>query len=325
MAFDATARAHDNVSILDPFANEARECFRQQAATIAALASRVDRSFGQAVRLLHATQGHVVVTGIGKSGHVGRKLAATFASTGTPSFFVHAAEAFHGDLGMITERDVVILISYSGETPEVAGLLPHLQARDISTIALVGDLGSTLGRGSDVALDISVDREIDPNGLAPTSSTLATLAMGDALAVALVRLSGFEADDFARLHPSGPLGRRVLRVSRAVEPDAVLLAPDTPIREAFLELARSPLPVAAVVSHGVLVGTVSDTELRGALERGANLDEPVGRIMRCDPVAVAASALVTDVDRRLAGRHEGAAIVVDERGGVVGVYVRPAR
>jgi arabinose-5-phosphate isomerase len=318
MAFDASARAHDNVSVLDPFTNEARECFKQQAAAIAALASRVDRRFGQAVRALHAVSGHVVITGLGKSGHIGRKLAATFASTGTPSFFVHSAEAFHGDLGMITAHDAVILISYSGETPEVAGLLPHLKARGVPTIALVGKLDSTLGRGADIALDVSVDREVDPNGLAPTSSTLAALAMGDALAVALVRIRGFRADDFARLHPSGPLGRKAARMREVVTPH-VELAPDTSVKDALFALAGSATPTAAIVSHGVLVGSIGETELRSALERGG-LDEPVGRTMCCDPLAVSADALVSEVDQTLAKLREKRAFVVDERGSVLGVY-----
>ncbi|MCU0674207.1 MAG: KpsF/GutQ family sugar-phosphate isomerase [Myxococcota bacterium] len=318
MAFDASARAHDNVSVLDPFTNEARECFKQQAAAIAALASRVDRRFGQAVRALHAVSGHVVITGLGKSGHIGRKLAATFASTGTPSFFVHSAEAFHGDLGMITAHDAVILISYSGETPEVAGLLPHLKARGVPTIALVGKLDSTLGRGADIALDVSVDREVDPNGLAPTSSTLAALAMGDALAVALVRIRGFRADDFARLHPSGPLGRKAARMREVVTPH-VELAPDTSVKDALFALAGASTPTAAVVSHGVLVGSIGESELRSALERGG-LDEPVGRTMCCDPLAVSADALVSEVDQTLAKLREKRAFVVDERGAVLGVY-----
>lgn len=318
MAFDASARAHDNVSVLDPFANEARECFKQQAAAITALAGRIDRRFGQAVRALHAVSGHVIITGLGKSGHIGRKLAATFASTGTPSFFVHSSEAFHGDLGMITSHDAVVLISYSGETPEVAGLLPHLKARGVPTIALVGKVDSSLGRGADITLDVSVDREVDPNGLAPTSSTLAALAMGDALAVALVRMRGFRAEDFARLHPSGPLGRKGARM-REVTEEVAQLGPETTVRDALFALASSALPVAAVVSHGVLVGSIGETELRDALGRGG-LDEPVGRSMCCDPMAVSADAVVTEVEDTLAKMRVGFAFVVDERGSVLGVF-----
>ncbi|MCB9604664.1 MAG: KpsF/GutQ family sugar-phosphate isomerase [Sandaracinus sp.] len=319
MAFDASARAHDNVSVLDPFANEARECFKQQAAAISALAGRIDRRFGQAVRALHAVSGHVIITGLGKSGHIGRKLAATFASTGTPSFFVHSSEAFHGDLGMITSHDAVILISYSGETPEVAGMLPHLKARGVPTIALVGKVDSTLGRGADMTLDVSVEREVDPNGLAPTSSTLAALAMGDALAVALVRMRGFRAEDFARLHPSGPLGRKGSRMREVAETDVVAVGPETTVRDALFALATSPLPVAAVVSHGVLVGSIGEVELRDALNRGG-LDEPVGRSMCCDPLAVSADAVVTEVEDTLEKVRASYAFIVDERGGVLGVF-----
>src|SRR5687768_2120738 len=161
--------------VVDTMARHARETLRQQAGAIIAMSDRVDERFAQAVRVLHATRGHVVVTGIGKSGHIGRKVAATFASTGTPSFFVHATEALHGDLGMITPDDALLLISYSGETTELLQLLPHLRARRVPTIALVGVTSSRLAREVDVALDVAVDREVCPHNLAPTSSTLAAL------------------------------------------------------------------------------------------------------------------------------------------------------
>ncbi|MCB9637072.1 MAG: hypothetical protein H6721_33605 [Sandaracinus sp.] len=183
----------------------------------------------------------------------------------------------------------------------------------------MGKVDSTLGRGADMTLDVSVEREVDPNGLAPTSSTLAALAMGDALAVALVRMRGFRAEDFARLHPSGPLGRKGSRMREVAETDVVAVGPETTVRDALFALATSPLPVAAVVSHGVLVGSIGEVELRDALNRGG-LDEPVGRSMCCDPLAVSADAVVTEVEDTLEKVRASYAFIVDERGGVLGVF-----
>ena len=285
MRMDATARRQDsNVirlksGLVDPVASQARECLRQMSAAIATLSTRVDDRFTHAVRTLYSVDGHVVVTGLGKSGHVGRKIAATLASMGTPSFFVHSAEALHGDLGMITADSAVILISYSGETAEVVSLLPHLRQRGIPTVALVGNTDSTLARGVDVALDVSVESEVCPNNLAPTSSTLATLAIGDALSVSLSTLRGFHEEDFARLHPAGSLGRRLMRVGDVVAREGVtVITPQTAVRECVLELARSELPLALVHEGPKLVGVLSSAEIAKVLrETPELLAEP-----RCD-------------------------------------------
>lgn len=314
-----------NVSVLDPLAHEARDCFRQQAAALAALGSRIDGAFGAAVRLLYQTEGRIIVTGMGKSGLVGRKIAATLASTGTPSLFLHAAEAFHGDLGMVTEVDTVLLISYGGETEEVLRLLPHLQARGVTTIGLAGKGDSRLARGVDVFLDVSVDRELCPNNLAPTTSTLATMAMGDALAVSLMRLRGFDAQDFARLHPGGGLGRRL--VSRVRE---VMVTEPLPVversacaRECVLALARSRLHVVLVQDEDELCGIITERELRLALERdGSCLDVPVVDIMNPKPPVIDADALYGAAEQRMEREGVDALVAVDRDGCVRGVVVK---
>lgn len=332
MRMDATARRHDsNVLVLptgavDPLASQARDCLRQLAATIGQLSARVDERFGQAVRLLYSIDGHVVVTGLGKSGLVGRKIAATLASTGTPSFFVHSAEAMHGDLGMITDDDAVLLISYSGETPEVVSLLPHLKRRGIPMVALVGNDDSSLGRGVDVALDVSVDGEVDPNNLAPTSSTLAALAMGDALAVSLTKLRGFHEEDFARLHPGGSLGRRLMRVGDLVVREGVtVVSPETPVSECILMLARSALPLALVHEGPQLVGVVTAREIEAAL-RGSpeQLVAPVRELMNASPATVDPGVLARDAERRMQRDALDALLVVDGTGEVHGVFARPS-
>ncbi|MEC7520801.1 MAG: KpsF/GutQ family sugar-phosphate isomerase [Myxococcota bacterium] len=310
-------------SVLDPLTSHARECLKQQAAAITKLSTRLDEQFARAIRILFATEGHVVITGLGKSGHVGRKIAATLASTGTPSFFVHSGEALHGDLGMITERDSVIMISYSGETQEVSALIPHLRARGIPTIALVGKPQSTLGRGVDVALDVSVDREVCPNNLAPTSSTLATLAMGDTLAVSLMKLRGFHEADFARLHPGGSLGRRLSRVGDAVVREGVsVIAPGAPLREALLSLSESELPLALVCEGETLHGVVTSDDVRDAMRRGLDMEAPTRDAMNADPAIVEPGVLVAEAERRMEREGLDALVVVDQTGEVVGVFGR---
>lgn len=329
MRMDATARRHDSnvivldalTNVFDPLTSQARECLRQQAAAIGNLSLRLNETFGHAVRLLFSVQGHVVVTGLGKSGLVGRKIAATLASTGTPSFFVHSAEALHGDLGMITDDDAVVLISYSGETEEVTAMLPHLRRRGIPTLAMVGDTQSTLGRGVDVCLDVSVDREVCPNNLAPTSSTLATLAMGDTLAVTLMRLRGFHEEDFAQLHPGGSVGRKLARVGDAVIREGLtVLSPDTPVRESLLTLAASDLPLALVCDKTTLLGVLTAQDVRAA---GANgLEQPVSEVMNTTPPVIEPGVLIAEADRRMDRDGLDALVVVDGKGKVTGVYTR---
>lgn len=332
MRMDARARRQDSnvfvldtlANVLDPVTNQARECLRQQAAAIAKLSSRLDESFARAVRLLFGIEGHVVITGLGKSGLVGRKIAATLASTGTPSFFVHAGEALHGDLGMITETDAVVLISYSGETDEVTALLPYLRRRGVPTIGLVGALDSTLGRDVDVAIDVSVDREVCPNNLAPTSSTLATLAMGDTLAVSLMRLRGFVEEDFAQLHPGGSVGRRLARVGDAVVRDGVtVISPSTSVSECLLTLASSQLPIALVCDETTLVGVVTANDVRIAVaEAPEALAGPVSAVMNRSPSTIEPGVLMAEAERRMEREGACALVVVDGMGEVSGVLPR---
>lgn len=315
-------RSEGVTNTLERLAEEARQTLREQAQSIADLAERVDESFGRAIGLMYATPGHVVVTGIGKSGIIARKIAATLASTGTPSFFVHPAEAFHGDLGMITERDTVLLISYSGETEEVVRLLPHLLRMGAPIISLVGALDSTLAKAGDVAIDVSVEREACPNNLAPTNSTLAALAMGDALAVSLMRARQFGVDDFARLHPGGVLGRRLLTRVKDVmhRRELPVVAPSQTVRESLFTITRGRLGLALVLEDGVLRGIVTDGDLRRAMQRHEDvLGVAVSEIMSMHPATIDEEALLSDAEKLMRRRKIKALVVVDREGNPTGL------
>jgi arabinose-5-phosphate isomerase len=248
-----------------------RRVLRTEAEAVAALEHRLGDDFAAACRLLLACTGRIVVTGMGKSGHVGNKIAATLASTGSPSFFLHPAEAIHGDIGMITAGDVVLAISNSGETDELLTILPVIKRLDVPLIALTGNHGSTLSRYASVTLDISVPAEACPLNLAPTASTTATLAMGDALAIAVLEARGFTEEDFARSHPGGALGRRLLLhvedVMRKGD-DLPMVGPDTPLSAGLLEMSRKGLGMTTVVDESRRVlGIFTDGDLRRTLDR----------------------------------------------------------
>jgi arabinose-5-phosphate isomerase len=321
-------RADNGRGALERLAQEARETLTEQSQTIADLAARVDDSFGRAVGLMYSTPGHVVITGMGKSGNIGRKVAATLASTGTPSFFLHPAEAFHGDLGMITERDTLLLISYSGETEEVVRLLPHLLRMGTPIISLVGAMDSTLAKAADVAIDVSVAREACPNNLAPTNSTLAAMAMGDALAVSLMRARQFGADDFARLHPGGSLGRRLLTRVKDVmhRRELPVVAPTQTVRESLFTITRGRLGLALVIEQGVLKGIVTDGDLRRAMQRHEDvLEVPVAEIMSTHPVTIEENALLSDAEKLMRRRKIKALVVINGQGlttGLVEIFDR---
>lgn len=246
-----------------------------EAAAVAALETRIDETFVEACRLLLSCEGRIVVCGIGKSGHIGAKLAATFASTGSPAFFVHAAEASHGDLGMFKSDDVVIAISYSGNSAELMSLIPGIKRLAIPLISLCGESKSPLAKASDVCLDTHVEREACPLGLAPTSSTTATLAMGDALAVALLGARGFTEDDFARSHPGGRLGRRLLMHVHDVmvdEKSCPRCSDSATLAEALMEISSKGLGMVAVEDDsGLLVGVFTDGDLRRTLNTSADI------------------------------------------------------
>ncbi len=239
------------------------------------LKERLDGTFAAACELCLRTSGRVVVTGMGKSGHIGRKIAATLASTGTPAFFMHPAEASHGDLGMITAQDLLLAVSYSGETQEVVTILPLVKRMGAKLLSMTGKPGSTLARAADVHLDVGVDEEACPLNLAPTASTTATLAMGDALAVALLESRGFTAEDFARSHPSGSLGRRLLlRVSDVMHTGEGIPAVREHVRlsEGLVEMSRKGLGMTAVVDDANrILGIFTDGDLRRALDAGVDV------------------------------------------------------
>ncbi|MBF0272867.1 MAG: KpsF/GutQ family sugar-phosphate isomerase [Magnetococcales bacterium] len=280
----------------------ARQVLGMEAEAILAMAERLDQRFPEAVERLHACRGRVVVSGIGKSGMIGRKIAATLASTGAPAFFLHPAEGSHGDLGMVTRADVVILISNSGETWEVLGLLPVFKRLGVPLIAMTGRMDSTLARMSDVVLDIGVSREACPMGLAPTSSTTAALAMGDALAVCLLEKREFGPEQFAFLHPGGSLGRRLLvRVADRMHTGTRIpcVGETDTVRDALFEMTAKRLGMTGVVNpQGRLTGVITDGDLRRLLEReGELLGRLAGEVMTRNPKVIAGDALAAEAAR----------------------------
>ncbi|GFE59379.1 SIS domain-containing protein [Geobacter sp. AOG1] len=283
---------------------EAKKVIRIEAEALLALAETINGEFERAVRLVLDSKGRVVVTGMGKSGLVGQKIASTMASTGTPAFFLHPAEGIHGDLGMIMKGDVVIAISNSGETEEVVRILPVIKRLGASLISMSGNAASTLAKAGDVFLDISVKEEACPLGLAPTASTTATLAMGDALAVALLLERGFKAEDFALFHPGGALGKKlILTVEELMHAgNAVPLVPaDTLMREALFVITAKGLGIAGVTdATGALVGVITDGDLRRALEKGIDIiNQPAERLMSRNPKRIRRSELAAKALQRM--------------------------
>lgn len=267
---------------------EAKKVIRIEAAALSALADSIDSSFEKAVRMILASKGRVIVTGMGKSGLIGQKIASTMASTGTPAFFLHPAEALHGDLGMIIRGDVVIAISNSGETEEVLRILPIVKRIGAELVSMTGKPSSTLAKAGDVHLNIAIKEEACPLGLAPTASTTATLAMGDALAVALLVEHGFKAEDFALFHPGGALGKKLLlSVNDMMHSGSAipLVGADMLMRQAIFEITSKGLGCTGVIdADGALAGVVTDGDLRRALEKGTDfLDHPAGELMTGNP------------------------------------------
>jgi len=253
---------------MSSYINSARRTISIESAAIAALEPRVGESFAQACELLLHSSGRIVVTGIGKSGHIANKIAATLASTGSPAFFMHAGEASHGDLGMLTGDDAVIAISGSGATEEIIALLPLIKRMGAPLIALTGNRDSALAIAADANIDVSVETEACPLGLAPTSSTTATLVMGDALAVALLEARGFTAEDFAFSHPGGALGKRLLlKVGDVMQRDFPQVSPDTPLSDALYEVSSKGMGMTTVVEKGKLCGLFTDGDLRRTIDQ----------------------------------------------------------
>lgn len=266
-----------------------------EASAIEGLRKKVDAGFGRAVDLLRAARGEVVVTGVGKSGLIGRKIASTLASTGTPAFFLHAGEGIHGDLGMVRRGDVVIALSNSGETEEIVRLLPMFQRMGLPVIALTGNPDSTLAKYADVVLDVGVPEEACSLGLAPTASTTATLAMGDALAVVLFEEKGFSEEDFARLHPGGALGRRLQTVADLMHTgdDVPIVPSEMPLKDALLVISAKRLGVTGVVDkEGKLSGVITDGDVRRATQSGVDLYKAkAGEVMTPSPKRISSKVL----------------------------------
>jgi arabinose-5-phosphate isomerase len=304
--------------------NSAMTVIMTEARAIEALQKRVNGSFLQACQLMFQCQGRVVVIGIGKSGHIARKIAATLASTGTPAFFVHPAEASHGDLGMITQKDVVLSLSNSGETDELLTILPLIKRQNVPLIAMTGNEFSSLAKLADVHLDVSVSEEACPLGLAPTASTTAALVMGDALAIALLEARGFTSEDFARSHPAGTLGRRLLvRISDIMHSGKQVPVVDqhASLTSALVEMTRTGLGMTAVVNEShQLLGVFTDGDLRRAVDDDdIDLrDTPVFRVMTSHPKTITADKLAVEAAQVMEAYKIHALLVVDEDNRVVG-------
>jgi len=301
----------------------AKEVLLIEARAVEALALRLDEHFTRAVTLILQCHGRVVVSGMGKSGHIANKIAATLASTGTPAFFMHPAEASHGDLGMITKDDVVIALSNSGESDELLAIVPLLKRMGAKLISITGNLKSSLSTQADVALDAHVAQEACPLGLSPTASTTAMLALGDALAVTVLDLRGFSAEDFARSHPGGSLGRKLLIHVRDVmrTGDAIpRIGTHASLKQGLLEMSRKGLGMTAIVDDGdYLVGIFTDGDLRRAFENGVNIDNTCMRdVMHANPQHIEPDQLAVDAVAMMEQRKISALLVVSTEGNLVG-------
>ncbi len=301
----------------------AREVLRIEAAAVSQMEHRIDGAFAHAVDMLLACSGRVVVSGIGKSGHIARKVAATFASTGTAAFFVHPAEAGHGDLGMITGQDVMVAFSNSGETAELMAILPAVKRLGAGLIALTGNPGSTLAKLANAHIHTGVDKEACPLNLAPTASTTAQLAMGDALAVAVLDARGFSAEDFARSHPGGTLGRRLLTRVRDVMRGGTampIVSSDATLAQAVLEVSAKRIGMTAVLNDdGSIAGVFTDGDLRRALVHGADFKSArIKELMTTAPAVIDADALAAEAVHLMETRKVNQLLVIDANGDLVG-------
>ncbi len=299
------------------------QCLRDEAEAILALMPRIGANLDQAVEIILACKGKVIVTGVGKSGLIGAKIAATFSSTGTPSFFVNPLDVFHGDLGVIASDDVVLAISNSGQTDELLRFLPYLKSHSIPVIAITGNDSSLLAQNSDAHLFAGVDHEACPLGLAPTSSTTATLALGDAIACALIEARSFKEADFAQFHPGGSLGRRLLTTAEDVMHRANLpiISPDTPLPETLIHMSEGRLGLCVVVDNKKLLGIITDGDLRRALQinHDAFFNLQAADIMSRNPKTVPPTMRIADVENLLHKYKIHAVIVTDNRGEVKGI------
>ena len=326
----SSRRAADNAALEDGAHSDSSlrasgiAVIETEARALDALVERIDHGFAEACRLILGCEGRVVVTGMGKSGHIGRKISATLASAGTPSFFMHPGEASHGDLGMITEGDVVLAISNSGGTSEIVTILPLIKRLGVPLVTLTGDPRSRMAVEADINIDVGVEEEACPLGLAPTASTTATLAMGDALAIALLEARGFSAEDFARSHPGGRLGRRLLlHVADIMHTgeDMPTVAVDVPVSQALMEMTRTGLGATAIVDDDLKVlGIYTDGDLRRTLDRELDVHKAkIAEVMTVECVTVSPNILAAEGLKVMEDREINALLVVDEDHRLVGV------
>lgn len=307
----------------DVLIESARRTLSIQAQALANLSSQVTEEFAKAVHMILASKGRTIICGMGKSGLIGQKISATLASTGTPSFFLHPGEAFHGDLGMIQVEDILILISYSGETEELMRLLPSLKSFGNPSIALVGNMSSTLAKHCDCVLDISVDQETCPNNLAPTTSTTMTTAMGDALAVALMECRNFQPQDFARFHPGGSLGRKLLtRVKDLMHKDNLpICTSNTSLKDAISVMTRGRMGVVLIRDEGKLVGIFTDGDLRRAMlkESEGMIHKTMAMLMTSNPKTINENIMIVQAEEQMLRDKITLLIVVDDAQNVSGI------
>ena len=299
------------------------QCFRDEAQAILNLIPMLDDSFSRAVELIYNCRGKIIVTGVGKSGHVGEKIAATLASLGTPSFFLNPLDAYHGDLGMVSEGDVVMAISYSGNTDELLRFIPLLLERNIPIIGITGNPASLLAQYSVCHLNIKVDHEADPLNLAPTSSTATTMAMGDALACALVRLRQFKPSDFAQFHPGGSLGRKLLTTVKdyMVSANLPVVNLEMKISDTIIEISKTKQGIAVAVDEGKIVGVVTDGDVRRAMQSKQDqfFSLTVRDIMSTSPKTILATARISEAEKVMRKYNIHSLVVVNENNVLVGI------
>ena len=324
MSDPSTPSIHSDVLI-----DSARRTLSTQAQALANLANQVTEDFAKAVRMILTSKGRTIICGMGKSGLIGKKIAATLASTGTPSFFLHPGEAFHGDLGMIQPEDVLVLISFSGETEELIRLLPSLKSFGNPSVAMVGNINSTLAKHCDCVLNLSIDKETCPNNLAPTTSTTMTTAMGDALAVALMECRNFQPQDFARFHPGGSLGRKLLtRVKDLMHKDNLpICTPNTTLKDAISVMTHGRMGVVLIQDEGELLGIFTDGDLRRAMlkESEGMIHKTMASLMTPNPKTINENVMIVQAEEQMLRDKITLLVVVDDAknlSGILEIYDR---
>ncbi|MDO4214619.1 MAG: KpsF/GutQ family sugar-phosphate isomerase [Bacteroidales bacterium] len=301
----------------------AEKCLRDEAQAVLGVIDQLDEQFDRAIELIYQCTGKVVVTGVGKSGHIANKIAATLSSTGTPAFFMNPLDAFHGDLGMVADGDVVILISYSGQTDELLRLLPYFQHRGLPVISISGNRESLLAKNSTAHILVSVEREACPLNLAPTSSTTATLALGDAMACALIELRTFKANDFAQFHPGGSLGRRLLTTAGDVmrKDSLPVISPTMHLGDAILHVSDGKLGLCVIMEGREIKGIITDGDIRRAMQRIRErfFDTEVQEVMTKNPKCILPTMKIAEVQKMMHSHKIHAVLVVDEQQQLLGI------